>query len=379
MSVHVHLSHKPLKFLPMTCVAVAALVWGGSMLLAIPSGQWTGGLSMVVLSVYLSLRFGRWPGNTQSESGDNDRPPEQAQTAALINQATALWAEHIRTVQVQMREATDQLLQGFVAILSQLDQITGAAAGPDASVDERSVVLAQCELELRGLLVQFGSFIQSSDRVLGTVRSLDTVAIVLRDMASDVAVIARQTNLLSLNAAIEAARAGASGRGFAVVAAEVRRLSVASGETGKRIGEQVNTFSDQLHATLAQTSTSAKSDAALMHQSEQTVNSVIQRVDSAVESLNKRAVDLGQCGEVVRTEVEQLMVSFQFQDRLHQILDQIAHSMESASERLHQGMQAQQMPTSQEWEALLSEGYSTLEQHQGGQVSVPQSSGATFF
>jgi hypothetical protein len=53
--------------------------------------------------------------------------------------------------------------------------------------------------------------------------------------------------------------------------------------------------------------------------------------------------------------------------------------MESASERLHQGMQAQQMPTSQEWEALLSEGYSTLEQHQGGQVSVPQSSGATFF
>lgn len=368
-----------MKFLPLITVVVATLLWCISMWLGSPIGQWAGGIGLVALCLYFSLGIAGWIGGKRAEAKADELAAEQTQAALLVNQATALWAEHIRTVQVQMRDATDQLLQGFSTILLQLDQITGPATGQGASVDERSAVLAQCDHDLRGLLTQFGTFMKSSDRVLGTVRSLDKVSMGLRDMAADVATIARQTNLLSLNATIEAARAGASGRSFAVVAAEVRRLSAASGETGKRIGEQVGHFSDQVHKTLAETSTSAESDTTLMHASEQTVNAVIERVDSAVESLNQRATDLAQRGEVVRSEVEQLMVSFQFQDRVHQILDQIALSMESAGDRLLQGVQTRQMPTTQEWDTLLSEGYTTLEQHQGGQVSAPQSSSATFF
>lgn len=58
--------------------------------------------------------------------------------------------------------------------------------------------------------------------------------------------IANQTNLLGLNAAIEAARAGQAGRGFSVVAEEIRKLSVSSNESIRKIGKVLNSIQDSI-------------------------------------------------------------------------------------------------------------------------------------
>lgn len=310
--------------------------------------------------------------------------------AARLDEASRIWTTHLGTAQAQMREATQELLQGFAHILDELDVIVrpaGKGSGPDSlGLDQRVVMLQRCEADLRSLLATLQGFVHSRDQVVGSVRSLTAASGSLREMAEDVAKLARQTNLLSINAAIEAARAGASGRGFAVVAGEVRRLSTESGDTGRRISEQVNDFGSRMQQALQQASEHSERDVQAMQASELTINQVVGQVDTTVSGMNARAAELSVRGQAVRSQVEQLMVAFQFQDRVHQIMDQVSHSIVDAAHCLQDALRTGIAPTEPEWRALLSAGYTTFEQRAvggsdpaSGSAAAPQSAGETTF
>jgi methyl-accepting chemotaxis protein len=342
----------------------------------------------------------RWPlldslrRTLQASTADAPLPDSEAGLAAAVvqrlDEAVHLWTGHLGTAQAQMREATEQLLQGFMQILEQLDRILdedpAALQGADAGgrLDERAQMLQQCELQLRGLVENFQGFVRSREAMTETMRSLAGASSGLRGMAEDVAKIARQTNLLSFNAAIEAARAGDTGRGFAVVAAEVRRLSTESGETGRRIGSQVQGFESKMHDTLSLATQQSARDTGVIAASESTIGRVIEQVDEAVSQLHQRAAELSARGHAVREQVQQLMVAFQFQDRVQQIIDQVNQSMAGAVQRLQQALAQGRAPSADEWLALLSAGYSTDEQRalaegtSPGATPAPQSE-TTFF
>lgn len=79
------------------------------------------------------------------------------------------------------------------------------------------------------------SLIESSEKIAGITNTIGTIA--------------RQTNLLSINAAIEAANAGAAGRCFAVVAEEVKRLAGKTKKATDEVGEIIRNITDQIRAS----------------------------------------------------------------------------------------------------------------------------------
>lgn len=365
-------SARPAVANPRWWVVVAAVCWAAGMFSALPWAQWAGGATLLAAAVALLA----WPPQRSASPRPEAERVPSADTLALIDEATRLWSTHIGTVQSQMRDSMNEMLDGFMSILGQLDQITTSGT-KDSTSEGHSSLLSQCEQDLLALVRKSHDMARSRDEVLDTLRRLEQVSNGLNDMAEEVSVIARQTNLLSLNATIEAARAGQAGRGFAVVAAEVRRLSTASGDTGKRIGSQVHAFGQQVQQTIRQTAANVQADQQVIHESEQTIGSVLERVGSTMRDLNHRADDLTARSETVRQLVERLMVAFQFHDRVHQILEQITSTMDQAAQRLRDGAP----PSAEEWNALLSAGYTTLEQHavHGREPAQNKASEATFF
>jgi methyl-accepting chemotaxis protein len=311
--------------------------------------------------------------------------------ASLLQDVLPLWNRLIDTARVQTENGITALTDRFADIHQKLDNSVSASREAAGGMDGEGGVVAVingAEKDLNGIVVSLEAVMKAKETLLGEIRQLAGFTDELQKMASDVANIASQTNLLALNAAIEAARAGEAGRGFAVVADEVRKLSNLSGQTGKKISEKVLLVNEAIANTLSVANSFSRQDEETITQSEQTIANVLQDFDGAVRRLSDAGRILEKESSGVKDEVSEVMVSLQFQDRVSQILTQVTSNIERLREELLKQLEnsavSDDLPllNSQDWLAEMQKSYTTLEQvnvHKGGAISGPAKSEITFF
>ena len=175
-----------------------------------------------------------------------------AETSQRLTEAATAMNEMNATVQEVARNAA----QASTASAETRQKAQDGAAIVSRSLDSINHV-HQSSLRLKEDMAQLGSHAQDISRIMGVI--------------SD---IADQTNLLALNAAIEAARAGEAGRGFAVVADEVRKLAEKTMASTQDVGAVISAIQ---HSTAT---------------SMESVDKAVQEVDRAAEFANQSGTAL---------------------------------------------------------------------------------------
>lgn len=284
--------------------------------------------ALLVAGTLLSLRWMAWQRQAQATIASY-----MAGQQAFGEEVVPVWCRHIVSSREQMEGAVTALSERFAGIAAQLDATVQTASMETSTLDDGTnglaAVFARSQQELGAVVDTQRATMQSMGSMLEKVQGLHRFVAELQSMASDVAKIAQQTNLLSINAAIEAARSGEMGRGFAVVAHEFRMLSTQSANTGKHIAEKAGLIGGAIVEACSMVRDSAQREDESVASSEAAIGRVLSSFRNITDALLRSSALLKDESVGIKSEISQALVQLQFQDRVSQIMSHVTHNIES--------------------------------------------------
>ena len=145
---------------------------------------------------------------------------------------------------------------------------------------------------------------QQMELLVSAMADISSTSEQIENIISTIENIAFQTNILALNASVEASRAGEAGKGFAVVANEVRTLAAKSDQAAKATKELIENSvraTTKGSAIVQEVSTTLQKTLTLVNQSNNAIDEITDAVQEEAEAVSQVAEGLGQIANVVQT------------------------------------------------------------------------------
>ncbi|WP_306441331.1 methyl-accepting chemotaxis protein [Methyloversatilis sp. XJ19-13] len=245
-------------------------------------------------------------------------------------------AEELSRVQTLLHEAINGLTDSFQSMQSETTgQRTTALALTNGDGDGQFDFEGFVE-ETSGTMQRVvDSVVQNSKLGMELVELTEGIAREtesVRSLLGEIGGISKQTNLLALNAAIEAARAGEAGRGFAVVADEVRTLSSRTSEFSQQIVTLVDRVQANVKLTEHALANLAGQDMTFALESKQRVESVVRGLETLHQRRQRSIETLGESVERVDHAVATAVTSLQFQDMTSQLIGHVQRRIDNVDE-----------------------------------------------
>jgi methyl-accepting chemotaxis protein len=293
---------------------------------------------------------GAGPSDTREDGNASGRERD------LIGQFTELLDECVHQCSTQFADIKTEVDRTQMLLADAINQLTGSFAGMNELICEQHEVALGVTGVKNGNgnanVGQFDEFVANTSQVMGEV--VDSVvgnsklgielvemtdgiarhAQKVQSILSEIGAIAKQTNLLALNAAIEAARAGEQGRGFAVVADEVRNLS---GRT-TQFSQQINTLMQSMQASVHQTERAiqrmAGQDMTFALDAKKRVEHIVLTMEGQNKIRNVAIDRLASGADRVAERVNQAVTALQFQDMVSQLMDHVVRRVQALEDVL---------------------------------------------
>jgi len=176
----------------------------------------------------------------------------------------------------------------------------------------------------------------------------------IKTTVGEIEYIADQTNLLALNAAIEAARAGEHGRGFAVVADEVRRLSDRSNIAADEVRDLIIKIDSHVKEICLRTEKTVTESAAKCHETASVVGDTMEKLDVVVNGARERLDELTRETKTLAQDISSVVVSMQFQDITRQRIEHVIEPL-LAFKSDFEDISRQAVNTARGFEGILSD------------------------
>jgi methyl-accepting chemotaxis protein len=253
---------------------------------------------------------------------------------ATMQQCFAILQGHVRATEstsasavLQMMERLNNVHARCNALQSELDAAVTQTRHLSEDTQKQAVTQASALACLQQHEHVFSTS-QGSHQQLIT--SLMTQVKQLTPLASLITDIARQTNLLAINAAIEAARAGKEGSGFKVVAEEVRRLSNQTAHAAEQIATGIQAVAQTHEMASAQQPQEALDLSNLDHIGDE-IRMMGATPGVVAAQLRALSEEMNASMNVIREDLVNVLGNMQFQDINRQMLEQVDRSLQGLS------------------------------------------------